>query len=603
MGFTFKSDLKKWGLPRFLTKNPGKTQAWPSFITQWSLIALVLHLIAAWRGVGFYHADEHFQIVEFAFYKLGYRSAQDLPLEFHHLLRPWLFPAILTQLTRILQTFNIHSPFDWALVYRLFSALVGWLSIVALARTCPIWFKELRWQKRAVMALVLIWYMPALHARHSSENLAGSVFFIGLALLANAAASTRRQARSTVLMGALIGILFGLAFQLRYQVGVMIFGTLAWFMLFAKVPRKRAIFTFFIPILIGMTAITALGLGIDRWGYGQWTFTPWNYLKYNLIQNHVADMDASPTWDYFRRAVTESWPLLGILALISWIMAWILFPRHILTWSTLPFFALHLAIGHKELRFLFPLAHVGGILFTLVYQRVEGHALHLAGKPRGALLIRKFETVGGPFILFWNAVALIILTCTPAGGPIGFYSHLYIWSSRLVQSDQLSQSARPVRPVEALRSAEFGQLAELDGQTSLDKSKTAAASSVPRIYYQDDRILSFGGAHMQFYRPLTVDFIHIQAYEALVPILVAHSEETPKPVWLFYPYAKLSSETIHPEATWKLLTDRCQPEFSTLGDWENKIIGGLSFLFHPGRITDWTIFRCEVGTNWLNGTK
>lgn len=36
------------------------------------IIALIVHFITAFNSIGFYHAEEHYQILEFAHYKMGY---------------------------------------------------------------------------------------------------------------------------------------------------------------------------------------------------------------------------------------------------------------------------------------------------------------------------------------------------------------------------------------------------------------------------------------------------------------------------------------------------------------------------------------------------
>ena len=43
--------------------------------------AIGIHLVAAWCNGGFLNADEHYQIIEFAQYKLGRQSAAGLALE------------------------------------------------------------------------------------------------------------------------------------------------------------------------------------------------------------------------------------------------------------------------------------------------------------------------------------------------------------------------------------------------------------------------------------------------------------------------------------------------------------------------------------------
>ncbi len=46
------------------------------------LTALVVYIVAAWFSTGFYHGDEHYQLIEFAAYKMGTVSPEGLAWEF-----------------------------------------------------------------------------------------------------------------------------------------------------------------------------------------------------------------------------------------------------------------------------------------------------------------------------------------------------------------------------------------------------------------------------------------------------------------------------------------------------------------------------------------
>src|SRR5689334_12377178 len=105
---------------------------WRRFFIRAVMLSLVLHFIAAVMSGGFYHNDEHFQILEFVNAKLGRSPFADLPLEFREVMRPWLLPAILTGLTRVLESLGIHSPLSWAMTYRFFASLIGWIATVGL---------------------------------------------------------------------------------------------------------------------------------------------------------------------------------------------------------------------------------------------------------------------------------------------------------------------------------------------------------------------------------------------------------------------------------------------------------------------------------------
>ena len=202
----------------FLSRSGLKTDLnWSSFVFQWLILSFILHVIAAVQSSGFYHSDEHFQILEFMNYNLGSSPMSELPLEFGQLMRPWLLPAIFSGMTSSLNAIGINNPFDWALSYRILSCILGWLSTAGLSLCCYLWFPEKRWRQWAVIAMTLIWYMPSLHARHSSENLSGSLFFIGLSLITLMTPPklkhSERPESLPFALSFLVGILFGFAFE------------------------------------------------------------------------------------------------------------------------------------------------------------------------------------------------------------------------------------------------------------------------------------------------------------------------------------------------------------------------------------------------------
>jgi len=59
---------------------------------------------------------------------------------------------------------------------------------------------------------------------------------------------------------------------------------------------------------------------------------------------------------------------LGAAMLVTWVR----YPRHILTWTTLPFFIFHSLVGHKELRYLFPIVLPAALAFILAYAPAPG---------------------------------------------------------------------------------------------------------------------------------------------------------------------------------------------------------------------------------------
>jgi phosphatidylinositol glycan class B len=294
--------------------------------------------------------------------------------------------------TELLRGVGIENPFTWALSYRIVSALIGWASVVGLALCVPRWIRDVRWQKVAVIVLALTWYLPALHARHSSENLSGSLFVIGLAILV---------LRSSWAWLGLAGLLWGFSFEARYQVAFMIAGGFLWFAFYEKRVRELGI------LILGIVAAIGIGTYLDSIGYGHWTFAPWNYFQFNLIEGHVISSDTSPVWDYFRRAWTETWPLMGFLSFAGLLLFWVRYPKHVLTWSTFPLFAFHTLIAHKETRFLFPMMHAAPVCWVLLVMSWQWLA-----RLRWPLEIL-------------NGIALCTLTLIPASLPMRFYERAY----------------------------------------------------------------------------------------------------------------------------------------------------------------------------------
>ena len=114
-----------------------------------------------------------------------------------------------------------------------------------------------RYRRLAWGLIGLIWYLPALHARTSSENFAGSFFLIGLC----GVVLQLGRARGPAFM-ALAGFCLGLAFESRFQMGVSVFGFLAW-LIFRAPLRPSERWTALWPILLGGMGAVALGRVID----------------------------------------------------------------------------------------------------------------------------------------------------------------------------------------------------------------------------------------------------------------------------------------------------------------------------------------------------
>lgn len=384
---------------------------------KWLWLAFALNLAAAYFSWGFHQFDEHFQILEFANYRLGNSPASDLPWEFETRIRPWFQPSVVVMLAKM-----FDDPFVLVSVLRFISAVLGWLSTVFIASCCSVWFKNERLRRWAILGSCFLWFFPYLHARPSSEGWSASLFFLGFIPLVMSIRQHRSKGNASRLRlpaweALLCGALLGLAFESRFQVGVMVAAGGLWVLRYGRLTWRSVAF-----LGAGLLAAILLGTGLDAWGYGTVTLAPWNYIDQNLIQNRAADNGVSPWWHYFGQVVTKGLPPLSLVLLAGVLLSWILRPRSSLTWVTLSFFLVHVLIGHKEFRYLFPILPAVPIQAAMAVQALGDRGIHWRPVSRiGKLVTRSF--VG--LLLVMNFAALAVLSFLPPRLEVVVYRKIY----------------------------------------------------------------------------------------------------------------------------------------------------------------------------------
>lgn len=317
---------------------------WPSIkdISKWNtdwilgcIILWVSHTLAAYFSFGFHHPDEHFQIYEFAHSFLGWSDPQHLPWEYQAHIRPWFQPLLHAGIMKAFAAFDAFEPSRVAFFCRL---LYGWANVallIAMGRSfqrrfslSPLWF----------LLIASIWFFPYIHVRTSSENLSG--IFLGVAFL--------QLWRSTPSVFA-AGVAFGFAFLARYQIALGLAGlALAWLI------QDRRIHRLHFQMLLGFLIPVVLGIGLDRWGYGEWVFSAYRYFTVNLVQGVAATYNPYPWYQYLiwigQLNPVVSLPLFFGALVYSWRRK-----LDLLTGFVFTFFILHWGLTNKEYRFLFPI--------------------------------------------------------------------------------------------------------------------------------------------------------------------------------------------------------------------------------------------------------
>lgn len=305
------------------------------------LLTLVV-IVTAWFSDLFYFPDEHFQVLEFMAHKLGVTPASALPWEFTARIRSWMQPAIYYAIAVPLRALGVTDMFTITFVLRLLTGLFSVAALAVFARAVLPTIHGNEARRFFIRYLPLFGFLPYLFVRTSSETF--SAAFIALAL----AAALNRQDPKWL---ALAGLLCGLAFECRYQTALMGLGLFAWLAVIARA-RVPALAAF---IGGGLVALL-LGALADRWGYGVWVFPPLDYVNVNIVQGVAArSFGREPVFAYLYLLPATGFFAITLIVMAAMAAMWLRNPRHAVTWMTLPFVALHVAVAHKEARFLFPL--------------------------------------------------------------------------------------------------------------------------------------------------------------------------------------------------------------------------------------------------------
>ncbi len=328
----------------------------------WTIVALVVgtHVTAAWFNAGSPNVDEHYQILEFAQYKLGRQPPEALAWEFAERMRPALQPWLAALIIRLLQSVGAASPFVAAFALRLLSTFLAvWVTLeIGIRCLRPI---ERPWLKVLAFGVSFgLWFAPTVHGRFSSENWGGALFVGALCLMLDTADVWARDRRRAFVLAVCAGLLGSAAFYCRFQMAAAIAGAGLWFVVVRRAP---------VSLVAVMAAAFLAGCGlneiVDRWLYGAWTLAPYRYVIVNLVQGKAATFGVSPWWTPLAYLAVVFIPpysvgVVVLLAIGSWYAR-----HHLVVWVTLPFLLLHAFIAHKELRFLIPLLYIVGPLLAV----------------------------------------------------------------------------------------------------------------------------------------------------------------------------------------------------------------------------------------------
>ncbi len=377
---------------------------------RWLQISLLLTLLASIFASGYHHPDEYMQIIEFANSKFGGISPSELPWEYRETMRPWFQPGLFYGLAKFLSMFGLQNPFWIWSIFRFLHGLLGWYATVLLVRFCLKQAQELKANQKVTDLVIgcctFLFYLPWLYTRGSSESLSASLFLISILWILNFDFKTHDVIKGRPqIKWFLAGLLGGLSFLARYQAGFFILGLFCWLLVI-----RRSKFLELFKYSLGVLSVFVLGVLIDSWGYGLWNFSAYQYFYQNIILNKAAHWGVKPFWYYLVLLQNHGMPLHSILLTSAFFISIWRFPRHPFVWTAIPFFIIHSLVGHKEMRFLFPLAVMAPVFILLSLSKYE-RVLERRNLYR--------------FFVFTNFIALVLLSFWPSRTEVLLQSEIY----------------------------------------------------------------------------------------------------------------------------------------------------------------------------------
>lgn len=342
-----------------------------------------------WFNGGRYHPDEHWQILEFAWHKLGNVPVTGLAWEFAARIRPGVQPWMAVGLITGLQKIGLFTPFLAALILRLVSTALGLWVALELCAWCLPTIRDLAYRRLAFYGSLFLWMAPVLHTRFSSEAWGGALTFGGLCLLfaADAAlgdASTdvpdglpyarpvvAARSSEVVAVGLALaaGATWGFAFFARYQMAAAIGGAGLWWLFARRGPRRLTA-----AVVAGFLAATACNVVIDHWLYDEWVLTPLQYFVTNVVHGRASTFGVRPWYMTLAPFMAMLLPPFSVVLLPLIVAGCWWCRRHVLVWMLVPFVLEHIMMPHKEVRFMFPMIFVLGPLVALALDNLPASA-------------------------------------------------------------------------------------------------------------------------------------------------------------------------------------------------------------------------------------
>lgn len=362
------------------------------------IAAIIVYTITAFYSTGYYHADEHYQIIEFAGAKLGVNAATEQAWEFQAMSRQTIQPAIVYVIFSVLEFISISDPYVKAFFLRLLTAIIA-LVLIRFFVTTMLPSVHEPYRRIFIFLSYFLWFLPAVNVRFSSESWSGLMFLLAVAVVNTQKIQEKQRY-------FIFGLIAGLAFLFRFQTAFLFIGLIGWLLVIQKI-RLKNIF----HILLAGLFIQLAGLLIDFWFYGKFVITTWEYFDKQIVEDIASEFGKEAWFFYLKEIIIAPYWPFGVVIGISLLALLIKSPRNLLVWSIIPFLIVHSIIPHKEVRFLLPLVNLVPLFIVLGLQSMQFEKILLRfkrwSKPLKIVIVVLF------FVL--NIIGLAAFSLKPAG--------------------------------------------------------------------------------------------------------------------------------------------------------------------------------------------
>ncbi len=349
--------------------------------------------------------DEHYQVVEFAYYGIGKGPEWALPWEYIDKIRPTVQPVILMIILKLCYLLKISDPYTIMTIVRIIGGLLLFYAIAVFRKRTESVLVE-NYSKRIYLFLsCFLWFIPFIAVRYSSETWSALFLLLGTGLALKDGNTKAFYWR--------VGILFGLSFIMRFQTAFYIAPFLLWLVFKSGEFIKSAIFVF-----IGLSTVVLAGIISDSWFYGdEWIITPYRYFVAFKNSGSHANFAVEPWYFFLKSILYYPGVIVGGSILFLSVFGILSRPKDPIIWATISFVFFHSLVGHKEERFLFP------IVFMVPYIMSLGidFLLNLSKEKVRSIL------KGGIFLLLVpiNLFGSSLISVTPAGsGKMNFTQYV-----------------------------------------------------------------------------------------------------------------------------------------------------------------------------------